>query len=174
MRVDSLKPQDLLVALKIVSLGSDRLTYAKLGQSLGMSQSEVHAAVKRLRNSRIVSEDGSVLRLCLMEFISHGVRYVYPAIEGGSSSGLPTGYSGPAMNGRLTYSAPVVWENKGSKRDKRHVDGVSIEPIYKTAPFAARQDLKLYKLLSLVDVFRMGVARESEIARELLKTELYE
>jgi len=42
-----LKPQDFLVALKLAALGDQRWTYALLAQTLGLSASEVHAAVKR-------------------------------------------------------------------------------------------------------------------------------
>lgn len=42
-----LKPQDFLVALKLVSWRDQRWTYAQLAQTLGLSASEVHAAVKR-------------------------------------------------------------------------------------------------------------------------------
>ena len=42
-----LKPQDFLVALKLVAWGNRPWTYALLAQELGLSASEVHAAVKR-------------------------------------------------------------------------------------------------------------------------------
>jgi hypothetical protein len=42
-----LKPQDFLVALKLVALGDQRWTYARLAHELGLSASEVHACVKR-------------------------------------------------------------------------------------------------------------------------------
>ena len=43
----NLKPQDFLVALKLVAWGDQRWTYAQLAHSLGLSASEAHAAVKR-------------------------------------------------------------------------------------------------------------------------------
>ena len=42
-----LKPQDFLVALKLVALGEQRWTYARLAQELGISVSEAHACIKR-------------------------------------------------------------------------------------------------------------------------------
>lgn len=42
-----LKPQDFLVALKLIAWGDQRWTYARLAQELGLSVSEAHAAVKR-------------------------------------------------------------------------------------------------------------------------------
>jgi hypothetical protein len=42
-----LKPQDFLVALKLVAWGDQRWTYARLAQELGLSASEAHACIKR-------------------------------------------------------------------------------------------------------------------------------
>jgi hypothetical protein len=42
-----LKPQDLLVLLKVAAHPPQRWTYAVLGTALAMSASEVHASVKR-------------------------------------------------------------------------------------------------------------------------------
>ena len=43
----NLKPQDLLVTLKLVALGGERWTYASLAKDLGLSASETHACVQR-------------------------------------------------------------------------------------------------------------------------------
>jgi hypothetical protein len=43
----NLKPQDFLVALKLVALGEQHWTYARLAHELGLSASEAHAAVQR-------------------------------------------------------------------------------------------------------------------------------
>ncbi|WP_157979376.1 hypothetical protein [Rhodoferax ferrireducens] len=42
-----LKPQDFLVALKLVAWGDQRWTYARLAHELGLSASEAHACIKR-------------------------------------------------------------------------------------------------------------------------------
>lgn len=42
-----LKPQDFLVALKLVAWGEQRWTYARLALELGISVSEAHACIKR-------------------------------------------------------------------------------------------------------------------------------
>ncbi|MEY3445774.1 MAG: hypothetical protein RIR45_529 [Pseudomonadota bacterium] len=42
-----LKPQDFVVALKLVAWGAQRWTYARVAQELGISVSEAHACVKR-------------------------------------------------------------------------------------------------------------------------------
>ncbi len=42
-----LKPQDFVVALKLVAWGNQRWTYARLAHELGLSASDAHGAVKR-------------------------------------------------------------------------------------------------------------------------------
>ena len=43
----NLKPQDFLVALKLLAFGEQHWTYARLAHELGLSASEAHAAVQR-------------------------------------------------------------------------------------------------------------------------------
>lgn len=55
-----LKPQDLLVALKLVALGNERWTYARLAKELGLSVSEAHAGVQRCLRSGLLVENATV------------------------------------------------------------------------------------------------------------------
>lgn len=55
-----LKPQDLLVALKLVAVGSERWTYARLAKELGLSASEAHAGVQRCQRAGLLVENTTV------------------------------------------------------------------------------------------------------------------
>lgn len=58
-----LKPQDFLVALKLVAWGEQRWTYARLAQELGLSTSEAHGAVKRgLAAGLLLQNRGALLQ----------------------------------------------------------------------------------------------------------------
>lgn len=46
--------------------------------------------------------------------------------------------------------------------------GVALEPLYPTAPAAARADPQLYQCLALIDALRSGRARERNLAEEHL------
>jgi hypothetical protein len=52
----TLKPQDFLVALKLLAIGNRHWTYASLAHELGVSASETHAAVKRGLAARLLSD----------------------------------------------------------------------------------------------------------------------
>ena len=58
-----LKPQDFLVALKLVAWGEQRWTYARLAQELGLSASEAHAAVKRGLQSGLLLQNRETMGL---------------------------------------------------------------------------------------------------------------
>ncbi|MDZ7937377.1 MAG: hypothetical protein U5M53_03500 [Rhodoferax sp.] len=56
-----LKPQDFLVALKLVAWGGQRWTYARLAQELGISASEAHACIKRGLQAGLLRQNYAVI-----------------------------------------------------------------------------------------------------------------
>ncbi len=46
MRQISMKPQDVVVAIKVAILGENKITFSNLANALAMSASEVHASTK--------------------------------------------------------------------------------------------------------------------------------
>jgi hypothetical protein len=54
----TLKPQDFLVALKLLALGERHWTYASLAYELGLSVSETHAAVRRALAAGLLADAG--------------------------------------------------------------------------------------------------------------------
>lgn len=73
-----LKPQDLLVVLKIVASGRERAPYAQLAQELSMSAAEVRACVKRSAACRLLHRPN---RMAPEEFGDEPVP-VWPSGEG--------------------------------------------------------------------------------------------
>ena len=167
-----LKPQDVFVMLKIVSLGQQEWTYNALAIDLEMSPSEVHAAVKRARIASLAIEFENQIQpnlTCLKEFIIHGLKYVFVPDRGGISRGMPTGHAAHPLKGLFVPSdeLPPVWPDSMGE-----IRGESFSPLYKSAPKAARKDQKLYELLVLVDAIRDGRARERDIGIRELKLRL--
>lgn len=167
-----LKPQDLAVALKLVTLGGARLTYAELAKRLRLSQFEAHAAVQRLMAARLVVDLGEGPRpvmAALRSFIVSGAPYCYPAVRGEVTIGFPTAYAVSPLKDLVLFSQemPPVWPHpEGTAR------GSALLPLYEKLPLAAIDDPKLYELLALFDALRMGQARERELATKLLEERL--
>lgn len=168
----SLKPQDVLVVLKLLTTRPEHISYNRLALELGMSPSEVHAAGKRAIASQLATlRDGrlSPLRRNLEEFLLHGLRYAFPPVRGEMSRGMPTLSAAAPLKQLMNDSdePPAVWPDPhGQKR------GQTLEPLYRAVPVAARNDQALYELLVLTDAIRAGQARERKIAMEELRRRL--
>lgn len=168
-----LKPQDLLVLLKVAAHPQQRWTYAGLGESLVMSASEVHASVKRAVASGLATMAGrgdwSPVRPALLEFVEHGARFVWPATPGPVKRGVPTSFGISPLR-ELINAAPgeaPVWAHPAGT-----AKGPSLAPLYRSVPVAAQSDSTLHRLLALLDALRAGRARERALAAELLRREL--
>ena len=105
------KPQDLLVTLKLASLGGDEsTTFSALADTLFMSASEVFAATKRARDCHLLVErlepvTGAAryqpVTTNLHEFLISGLRYVFPAEPGKATRGFRTAQDAPPLASRI-------------------------------------------------------------------------
>ena len=146
-----LKPQDMLVLLKVAAHPLQRWTYATLGEALVMSASEAHASVKRAVAAGLAvapaRDEWSPVRPNLLEFSLHGVRYVWPATPGPVKRGVPTSFGVEPLASQLAAApgeAPVWAHPAGSAK------GPTLSPLYRTAPQAALIDPALHRLLALL------------------------
>jgi hypothetical protein len=178
-----LKPQDLLVTLKLASLSRDEpVTFAALAASLSMSASEVFTAAKRAAICHLLVEAPAPLAgaaryrpnaVNLREFLISGLRYVFPAEAGRAGRGFRTAQDAPPLDSLIVRppgEMPLVWPHPDG--DTR---GLSIKPIFRSAPDAARRDNRLFVWLALADALRTGDARVRSLAAaevEKMATEL--
>lgn len=168
-----LKPQDLLVLLKVAAQPPRRWTYAGLGEALSLSASETHASVKRAVASGLAVASGrgdwSPVRANLLEFVLHGARYVWPVTPGPVKRGVPTAFGVEPLASHLTIGSgeAPVWSHPTGR-----AKGPTLSPLYRTAPQAALADPALHRLLALLDALRIGRARERGLAAKLMRAEL--
>jgi hypothetical protein len=185
-----IKGQDLVVLLKLACLQDegadldaphgrggpemDLYSVRSLEAQLGISKSEVNAAIQRsLQNglARRSRDDGlpAPHRRNLHEFLAHGVRFAFPAEPGAMMRGMPTAFAAPMLEGTLHRGGDYiyVWSD-----EEGHAIGQSVKPLFKSVPFAARRDDRLYEYLALVDGLRLGSARERGLARDRLSDRL--
>lgn len=163
----NLKPQDILVVLKLVALGDSRWSYVQLANELSMSASEINAGVKRCLAANLLLPDfldgksPKPARKALEEFLIHGVKYAFVPERGELTRGVPTAYAAEPLKGQIVSSdePPPVWPYAEGE-----VRGYSFSPLYRSVPQAAIADQQLYELLVLVDAIRGGKAREREMA----------
>ncbi len=164
-----LKPQDILVCLRLLDAESEERTLPRLAAATGISASEAHAAVKRaVRSGLVDGADRSVRKEALKEFLVHGLRYVFPPEWRGVTRGVPTSYAAPPLKARFAESdLPPVWPHaEGTAR------GEGLAPLYRSVPAAALRNPQLYEWLALVDAVRAGRARERKLAAHEIERRL--
>lgn len=164
-RLMVLRPQDVAVALQLV-LEPD-LPIARVARKVRLSQGEVHNAEQRLRAARLVRRHHRYAeRRALLEFILHGVPYVFPGELGALATGVPTGGCGPVLSelpklvGRPGRRVRLVWPSEHGAGW-----GAGLAPLYPCAVELPEHNPHLYEWLTLVDALRAGGVHEREVAQ---------
>ena len=165
----SMKPQDVVVLLKVIALNNDNWQQIPLAFSLKMSQSEVSQSVARSKYAGLLDDNGKkVMRQALYDFLRYGLAVVFPAKPGAVVRGIPTAHSTAPLNKEISSGEDYVWPFAIG-----NVRGHGITPLYVTVPQAAMDDEQLHALLALVDALRVGKAREKNIAVQELKNRIW-
>lgn len=163
-----IRPQDLVILLKIATKGNDNWYMKDLAKDLEISASEISESLNRSAISGLIAADKRrLMKGALFEFLQYGLRYVFPQRPGSIVRGMATAHSAPPLNKVIQHSEPYVWP--WAKGDAR---GQSIEPLYPSVPEACQKDHHLYELLVLTDALRIGSTRERNLAIEELKKRL--
>ncbi len=160
-----MRPQDIVILLKIVSLGNRPWQQRDLATGLDISVSEISVSLNRSHIAGLI--DGAkknAHRQALFEFLQYGLRYVFPEVPGSIVIGVPTAHSHPYFRDKFVSKENYVWPDENGE-----IRGQSIEPLHPGVPGAVVKDQVLYKLLASVDILRVGRKREIEAAKELLK-----
>jgi hypothetical protein len=164
----TMKPQDVVILLKIIAIHDDNWQQLPLAHSLKMSQSEVSQSVARSKYAGLLDFSGKrVMRQALIDFLQYGIAVVFPAKPGAVVRGMPTAHSTAPLNLEISSSETFVWPFASG--DAR---GHGIIPLYSSVPQAAMEDERLYELLSLVDALRVGKAREKNLAIQELNSRI--
>lgn len=167
---NGMRPQDIAILLKICSIKDANWQLVPLSNAMKISISEISESLNRSRLAHLVDYNKKqVNRQNLLEFLEHGVHYVFPQQPGAIVRGVPTAHSHPLMKKMFISEVDYVWpDNKGSKM------GMMIEPLYPKQTEAIKEDPLFYELLALVDVIRVGKVREVKFAVSGLKKTLNE
>jgi len=163
---NGMRPQDIVILLKIITIQKSDWQYRDLASALCISISEISESLHRSHIAGLVDESKRrVHRQSLMEFIEHGLHYVFPQVPGTLVTGVPTAHSHSFFKNHFESEIMYVWADiNGSDR------GLAIIPLHKGVTEAVMKDEKLHKLLACIDVIRIGRIREVKLAiKELQK-----
>jgi len=157
-----LKPVDIVVLSKVLVTPDEHWNQPSLARELGLPVTNVHRALKQLEQSGLLT-DRRPQRQAFFGLVTHAVRHVYPPVMGAPSRGVPT-----AHLIELVASPGYVWP-----QDDGRITGTALTPLHASVPFAALRDPQFHNLMSLIDAFRIGRARELTLATQHLRHALH-
>lgn len=163
-----MRPQDIVLLLKLLTNTNEDWQYRDLSTSLYLSISEISASLNRSHLAGLIDESRRrVYKKSLMEFLEHGIHYVFPQQPGTMVTGVPTAHSHPYFSSKITSEINYAWPDESG-----WIRGLSITPLYKNLPKAIRHDEELYLALAAVDIIRVGRTRELKMALDVLKSRI--
>ncbi len=161
----NMKPQDILVLLKIIALDNKEWQQLILAQELNMSQSEISQSLQRSKYAQLLDFSGKkVNKIAFYDFLIHGMSYVFPQRPAAVVRGIATAHSAAPINEMIQATEVYVWPYA-----KGNIRGQAIIPLYNSAVDASLKDATLYELLAMVDVLRVGSTREKGMVKLELK-----
>lgn len=162
---NGMRPLDVVILLKVSEMPGRSWLQKDIGQSLFVSNSEVSESLHRSQQAGLINDlKQTLFRSNLLDFLQYGLKYVFPASPGGLVRGLPTAHSAPMLSGNFVGQMTYVWADPNGE-----VNGHEIEALYSTVPKACQLDPKLYELMALADMLRIGRAREIKLAVDQLR-----
>jgi predicted transcriptional regulator len=163
-----MRPHDIVVLLKIAAKKEKPWMMKDLSMELGISASEVSESLNRSAIAGLIAQDKKrLMRLTILDFLEHGLRYVYPQKPGAKARGIVTAHSAAPLNQEIASNELYVWPYA-----EGDVRGESIEPLHPKVPEACLKDPVFYEYMALCDALRVGKTREKNLAIAELKKRL--
>ena len=104
-----IRPQDIVILLKIISYGQQSWFAKDFAISLFLSGSEVSESLNRSVYAGLMdSTKKKVLKLNFSEFIIYGLRYTFPQQPGAMQRGMPTAISHPKIKARFPTDTQII------------------------------------------------------------------
>ncbi len=166
---NGMRPQDIVVLIKIISLQQPDWKNIDIANAILISPSEVSEALNGCKIAGLIDTKKRKVNInSFFEFLIYGLKYVFPVQPGSIVKGIPTAHSASPIKEHISSGNDIyVWPYpKGTLR------GQAIEPLYKNLPKAVENDVMFYELLVIIDTIRVGRVREIEVAIEELKKRL--
>ncbi len=147
-----MRPQDVIILLKLVIDGEEGSKIKDLSLKLFISPSEISESLNRSAISGLLLPDSrTVNKEPFLKFLEHGLQYVFPAQLGPVMQGSFTAHSESSLYLSFSSEEKLVWADELGKER-----GQTILPLYPTVVKAVKRDRLLYKFLALCDIIRIG------------------
>lgn len=161
-----IKPQDVVILGKLIS---EKVwpSQKDIGDSLKLSQAEISHALKTLDQIGLISlTTKKINKLAVTEFITHGLKYIYPIEKKGTGRGMLIGPSSTTFKGRVQSDEyNYIWPDPNGNSK-----GIVVTPLLPELSNSVKENEILYTFLNVVEIFRgLGGVRHIQEAQKILK-----
>ena len=166
----------------IMAIEQDRNNTTNLANDIGMNLPELKRSLNRSVAAHLAIAKGEAFIPHIENFknyLIHNLHHDFPAKYGQNMKGLPTAahplspIKGIKEIGQKSLLVWPVFLTQQDSSNKLFTDllskGVTIEPLYKSAPEAATKDQTFWKILALADLLRINSKNEREFAIDEIK-----
>ena len=173
-----MKPQDILLLLKLVSIQTPERddwtdptlialhSVRALAQATGISKSEVALSLQRSLANGLARRDVRTdiplaVRPALIEFLTHGLRYVYPAAPGSLTRGMITGGAAVPGPARLTTGDALapVWPDPAGRVQAMDSLQAALSDRIRPVAMSPLQQAFYVAVLSMIERTKEAVAK---------------
>ena len=161
------KPQDILLLSKLITLGEEQMRQIDLAIELDISQAEVANSLERLKRAGLIDDTKKrVNRLAAIEFFKHAIKFLFPIEYEAPSRGILIGPSAEFVKKAAKGKSDMIYivEDVNGKDM-----GLAIKPIYHSVAKVIRENDLMYRLLCSIDILRgLGGVRHKQVAESEL------
>jgi hypothetical protein len=166
--VDPLHPEDIAVALALAEQDR-RWGPARQRLQALMPPGGLEGALHRLSAARLCHQGLELVVLPALAQALQGVPFLFPARLGELTRGVPTAWCEPSAQGELhlfvrSADQRVVWPDANGDDEGR-----ALEPLAPWVPSLAQQDPGFARRMALLEILRVGRARERNWATATLR-----
>ena len=105
-----MRPHDIVVLLKIAAKKDAPWLMKDLANELGISGSEISESLHRSSLAGLITKDKQqLMKLSILDFLEHGLRYVYPQQPGAKVRGVPTAHAAAPLSELILSDEAYVW-----------------------------------------------------------------
>jgi DNA-binding Lrp family transcriptional regulator len=109
---NGMRPQDIVVLLKIISIRDNKWRNIDIANAIGISPSEVSEALNRCKIAKLIDSKKRKVNInSFTEFLVYGLKYVFPTEPGAIVKGIPTAHSASPVKDILKKECQKLLEN---------------------------------------------------------------
>ena len=160
-----IKPQDIVILGKLIS---EKVwpSQKEIGDSLKLSQAEISHALKTMDQIGLINlTTKKINKLAVMEFITHGLKYLYPIEKKGTGRGILIGPSSSTFKGKVQSDEyNYIWPDPNGESK-----GIVVTPLLPELSSIKGNEV-LFTYLNVIEIFRgLGGVRHVQEAQKILK-----